>query len=99
MTLYNNFRTIVVNALYIYAYSYIVSMYCTLLILYLSFGITNHLTLKLIHMGFRGCGCIGFMSPMHRNIPDFYWKRVRGNPRNLVSRLNRTVWEEHEVTC
>ena len=30
----------------------------------------------------KGCGCIGFLSPMHKNIPDSYSKREGGNPGN-----------------
>ena len=30
----------------------------------------------------KGCGCIGFLSPMHKKIPDSYSKREGGNPGN-----------------
>ena len=30
----------------------------------------------------KGCGCIGFLSPMHKKIPDSYLKREGGNPGN-----------------
>ena len=30
----------------------------------------------------KGCGCIGFLSPMHKKIPDFYSEREGGNPGN-----------------
>ena len=36
------------------------------------------------------CGCIGFLSPMHKKIPDSYSKREGGNPRN--SRLSSQQW-------
>ena len=36
----------------------------------------------------KGCGCIGFLSPIHKKIPDSYSKREGGNPGILVSRLN-----------
>ena len=32
----------------------------------------------------KGCGCIGFLSPMHKKIPDSYSKREGGNPGNSV---------------
>ena len=31
----------------------------------------------------KGCGCIGFLSPMHKQIPDSYLKREGGNPGNF----------------
>ena len=58
----------------------------------------------------QGCGCIGFLSPMHKKIPDSYSKREGGNPGNsglssqqwMVVHYPRTVWKicyaEHEVT-
>ena len=30
----------------------------------------------------KGCGCIGFLSPINKNIPDSYSKREGGNTRN-----------------
>ena len=30
----------------------------------------------------HGCGYIGFLSPMHKKIPDSYLKREGGNPGN-----------------
>ena len=30
----------------------------------------------------KGCGCIEFLSPMLKKIPDSYSKREGGNPRN-----------------
>ena len=30
----------------------------------------------------KGCGCLGFLSPMHKKIPDSYSKREGGNPGN-----------------
>ena len=30
----------------------------------------------------KGCGCIGFLSPMHKKIPDSYLKREGDNPGN-----------------
>ena len=30
----------------------------------------------------KGCGCIRFLSPMHKKIPDSYSKREGGNPGN-----------------
>ena len=30
----------------------------------------------------KGCGCIGFLSPMPKKIPDSYSKREGGNPGN-----------------
>ena len=30
----------------------------------------------------KGCGCIGFLTPMHKKIPDSYSKREGGNPGN-----------------
>ena len=30
----------------------------------------------------KGCGCIGFLSPMHKKNPDSYSKREGGNPGN-----------------
>ena len=30
----------------------------------------------------KGCGCIGFLSPVHKKIPDSYLKREGGNPGN-----------------
>ena len=30
----------------------------------------------------KGCGCIGFLSPMHKKIPDSYLNREGGNPGN-----------------
>ena len=30
----------------------------------------------------KGCGCLGFLSPMHRKIPDSYLRREGGNPGN-----------------
>ena len=30
----------------------------------------------------KGCGCIGFLSPLHKKIPDSYLKREGGNPGN-----------------
>ena len=30
----------------------------------------------------KGCGCIRFLSPMHKKIPDSYSKREWGNPGN-----------------
>ena len=30
----------------------------------------------------KGCGCIGFLSPMHKKITDPYSKREGGNPWN-----------------
>ena len=59
----------------------------------------------------KGCGCIGFLSLMHKKIPDSYSKREGGNPRNsgflfhqyMVLHYPRTVWKnsqtEHKVTC
>ena len=32
----------------------------------------------------KGCGCIGFLSPMHKKIPDSYLKREGGTPGILV---------------
>ena len=58
----------------------------------------------------KGCGCTGFLSPMHKKIPDSYLKREGGNPRNsgllsqqkMVVHYPRTMWKnsytEHEVT-
>ena len=54
-----------------------------------------------------GCGCIGFLSPRHKKIPDSYSKRQGGNLGNSglssqVVHYPRTVWKniyaEHEVT-
>ena len=28
----------------------------------------------------KGCGCIGFLSPVHKKIPDSYSEREVGNP-------------------
>ena len=30
----------------------------------------------------KGCGCIGFLSPMNKKISDSYSKREEGNPGN-----------------
>ena len=30
----------------------------------------------------KGCGCIGFLSPMHKKIPDSHSKREGGKPGN-----------------
>ena len=49
----------------------------------------------------NGCGCIGFLSPMHKKIPDSYSKRQGGNPWKVVSRFNnnnKNSYAEHEVT-
>ena len=37
----------------------------------------------------KGCGCVGFLSPTHKKIPDSYLKREEGNPGNsgLVSTI------------
>ena len=31
----------------------------------------------------KGCGCIGFMSPMNKKITDSYLKRAESNPREF----------------
>ena len=41
-----------------------------------------HLTPGVVHNFQKGCGCIGFVSPMHKKIPDSYSKREGGNPGN-----------------
>ena len=58
----------------------------------------------------KGCGCLGFLSPMHKKIPESYSKREGGNPGNsglssqqkMVVHYPKTVWKnsyaEHEVT-
>ena len=58
----------------------------------------------------KDCGCIGFLSPMHKKIPDSYSKIERGNPGNtglssqqkMVVHYPRTVWKichvEHKET-
>ena len=58
----------------------------------------------------KGCGCIGFLSPIHQKNPDSYLKREGGNPGNsglssqeyMVVHYPRTVWKnsyaEHKVT-
>ena len=58
----------------------------------------------------KGCGCIGFLSPMHKKIPDSYLKREVGNPGNsglssqqqMVVHYPWTVWKnsyaEPEIT-
>ena len=68
-----------------------------------------HLTPGVVHNFPKG-GCIGFLSPMHKKIPDSYSKREGGNPGNsdLLSQLKmvvhypKTVWknsyDEHKVT-
>ena len=33
----------------------------------------------------KGCGCLGFLSPMHKKIPDSYSKKRRGQPREFWS--------------
>ena len=34
------------------------------------------------HLTPKGCGCIGFLSPMHKKIPDSYSKTEGGNSGN-----------------
>ena len=58
----------------------------------------------------KSCGCIGFLSPMHKKVPDSYSNRERGNPGNyglssqpsMAVHYPRTVsknsYVEHEVT-
>ena len=36
----------------------------------------------------KGCGCIWFLSPMHKKIPDSYLKREGGNPGEFWSLLS-----------
>ena len=35
-----------------------------------------------MHLTPKGCVCIGFLSPVHKKIPDSYSKREGGNPAN-----------------
>ena len=68
-----------------------------------------HLTPGVVHIP-KGCRCIGFLSRLHKKIPDSYSKREGSNPGNsglssqqkTVVHYSRTVWKnsyaEHEVT-
>ena len=70
-----------------------------------------HLTPGVVHNFPKSVSeCIGFLSPIHKKIPDFYLKREGGNLGNsglssqqyMVVHYPRTVWKncyaEHEVT-
>ena len=46
------------------------------------------LTPGVVH-NFPKTGCIGFLSSMHKKIPDSYWNREVGNPWN--SGLSSTI--------
>ena len=39
----------------------------------------------------KGCGCIGLLSPMHKNIPDSYSKREGGQPWEFWSLVSMVV--------
>ena len=58
----------------------------------------------------KGCGFTGFLSPVHKKIPDSYLKREGGNPKNsgllsqqkmvvhYPSTVRKNSYAEHEVT-